>query len=102
MAQGEPKEIKAVALLPNLKIEILHERSPDGDAERLSINLLAYPSFEAFGRYVEAAGHFLFWPWFMPAAWPFGGVLGGPHRNPLPGTAATALETPRNDVQRDG
>lgn len=99
MTQGEPKETKAVALLPNLKIEILHARSPEGDAERLSINLMAYPSFEAFGRYLEAAGPFLFWPWFIPAAWPLGGVLGGAYtRTALKGTAAKALESPGTDA----
>jgi len=28
---------------------------PDGDAEQISINLQAAPSFEAFGRYLEAS-----------------------------------------------
>jgi hypothetical protein len=30
-------------------IEIAHRRSPQGDAEQISINLQAVPSFEAFG-----------------------------------------------------
>jgi hypothetical protein len=103
MAQGELKETKAVALLPNLKIEILHARSAEDDAERLSINLLAYPSFEAFGRYLEAANPFLFWPWLMPAAWPLSVILGGAYRKAVPGAAAKALESPQKDAaEQDG
>jgi hypothetical protein len=37
--------------LPGLDIEIIHRRSPSGDAEQISINLQAVPSFEAFGRF---------------------------------------------------
>jgi hypothetical protein len=61
MPQGDIEETKAVALLPNLKIEITHGRLPAGDAERLTISVSAVPSFEAFGRYLEAANPFLFW-----------------------------------------
>jgi hypothetical protein len=42
----------ASAHLPGLDIEIVHRRSPDGDAEQISINLQGVPSFEAFGRYL--------------------------------------------------
>ena len=52
---------KAFARLPGLDIEIVHHRSPGGDAERISINLQAVPSFEAFGRFLEAANPFAFW-----------------------------------------
>src|SRR5262249_53073609 len=69
MPQADFEEAKAVALLPRLKIEVLHSRSPAGDAEQLSINLLALPSFEAFGRYLEAANPFLFWMRFAETAW---------------------------------
>jgi hypothetical protein len=46
---------RATARLPGLDIEIVHRRLPSGDAEQLSINLQAVPSFEAFGRFLEAA-----------------------------------------------
>jgi len=64
---------RAVAHLPGLDIEIEHRRSPNADAELISIHLQAMPSFEAFGRYLEAANPFGFWaraaqlswqPWF--------------------------------------
>jgi hypothetical protein len=45
---------RATARLPGLDIEIVHRRSPGGDVEQFSINLQAVPSFEAFGRFVEA------------------------------------------------
>ena len=57
---------KATAHLPNLDIEILHRRSPSGDREQISIVLQAVPSFEAFGRFIEAANPFAFW---AQAAW---------------------------------
>ena len=41
-------------------IEVVHRRSPDGDSEQISINLQAVPSFEAFGRFLEA-NPFAFW-----------------------------------------
>ena len=51
----------ASAHLPGLDIEIVHRRLPDGDAEQILINLQAAPSFEAFGRYLEAINPFVFW-----------------------------------------
>ena len=60
---------KATAHLPGLVIEITHRRSPDGDAELISINMQAVPSFEAFGRYVEAANPFAFWARAAQLAW---------------------------------
>jgi hypothetical protein len=104
MPQGDYEETKAVALLPKLKIEILHSRSPAGDAEQLSINVLAVPSFEAFGRYLQAANPFLFWmrvaetawaPWLgaFPALPPLS-VLGG-----LPPSAQIAA--PSGSSERD-
>lgn len=51
----------ATAHLPGLSIEIVHRRPPDGDREEISINLQAVPSFEAFGRFLEAANPFVFW-----------------------------------------
>jgi hypothetical protein len=60
---------KATAHLPGLEIEITHRRSPDGDAEQISINMQAVPSFEAFGRYVEATNPFAFWAQAVQLAW---------------------------------
>jgi len=63
---------KATAHLPNLDIEILHRRSPSGDREQISIVLQAVPSFEAFGRFIEAANPFAFWAqaaWLAWAPW---------------------------------
>jgi hypothetical protein len=51
----------ATAHLPGLTIEIVHRRPPGGDREEISINLQAVPSFEAFGRFLEATNPFVFW-----------------------------------------
>jgi hypothetical protein len=60
---------RATAHLPGLEIEIIHRRSPEGDAEQISINMQAVPSFEAFGRYIEAANPFAFWAQAAQLAW---------------------------------
>jgi hypothetical protein len=60
---------RATARMPGLDIEIVHRRSPTGDAEQISINLQAVPSFEAFGRFVESANPFTFWAQAMQMAW---------------------------------
>jgi hypothetical protein len=59
----------ATASLPGLDIEIVHRRSPGGDAEQISINLQAVPSFEAFGRFVDSANPFAFWVQAAQMAW---------------------------------
>ncbi len=58
---GKPEATRATAHLPGLEIEIVHRVSPDRDAEQISINLQAVPSFEAFGRWLEAVNPFAFW-----------------------------------------
>jgi hypothetical protein len=58
----------ATARLPGLEIEIVHRRLP-GDAEQISINLQAMPSFEAFGRFLETANPFAFWAQAAQTAW---------------------------------
>jgi hypothetical protein len=60
---------RATAHLPGLEIEIVHRRPPTADAEQISINLLAVPSFEAFGRFLETANPFAFWAQAMQMAW---------------------------------
>lgn len=66
---GDIVETQATARLPALNIEITHRRSPSGDAEHISINLQATPSFEEFGRFLEAANPFLFWARVARMAW---------------------------------
>jgi len=77
----------ASAHLPGLDITIVHQRSASGNAEQISINLQAVPSFEAVGRFLEGANPFAFWmqatqlvwaPWFEAAR-----MIG----LPLPGSA---------------
>jgi hypothetical protein len=54
---------------PLVDIEIVHRRSPGGDAEQISINLQAVPSFEAFGRFLDSANPFEFWAQAVQMAW---------------------------------
>jgi hypothetical protein len=74
--QPSENATRATAHLPGLNIEIVHRRLPNADAEQISIHLQAMPSFEAFGRFLEAANPFAFWvraaqlawePWLGPA-----------------------------------
>jgi hypothetical protein len=60
---------RATARLPGLDIEIMHRRAVEGHAEQISINLRAVPSFEAFGRALEAANPFAFWAQAAQLAW---------------------------------
>ena len=54
-------DLTATARLPGLDIEVVHRRAPGGDREEISIKLQAVPSFEAFGRFLDAANPFVFW-----------------------------------------
>src|SRR5262249_44161107 len=60
---------RATARLPGLDIEIMHRRAVEGDAEQISINLKAAPSFEAFGRTLELTNPFAFWAQAAQLAW---------------------------------
>jgi hypothetical protein len=60
---------RATAHLPGLDIEIVRRRAANGDAEQISINLRAAPSFEAFGRALETANPFAFWVQSAQFAW---------------------------------
>jgi hypothetical protein len=60
---------KAIAHLPGLDIEIVHRSLPERDAEQISINLTATPSFEAFDAFLEATNPFMFWMKAMELAW---------------------------------
>jgi hypothetical protein len=61
--------VRATAHLPNIDIEIVHRRAPDGDAEQIFINMQATPSFETFGRVLEAANPFAFWAQASRLVW---------------------------------
>jgi hypothetical protein len=60
---------RATARLPGLDIEIMHSRAVEGDAEQISINLRAAPSFAAFGRALELGDPFAFWAQAAQLAW---------------------------------
>jgi hypothetical protein len=66
---AEAGTTRATAHLPGLDIEIMHWRAVEGHAEQISINLKAVPSFEAFGRALEAANPFAFWAQAAQLAW---------------------------------
>jgi hypothetical protein len=57
MEAVETDTTPATARVPGLDIEIVHRRAVEGDAEEISINFRAAPSFEAFGRALEVAKH---------------------------------------------
>ncbi len=65
----EDNTTRTTARLPGLDIEIIHRRSLNDEAEQLSINLQATPSFEAFGRYFETANPFALWAQAVQLAW---------------------------------
>ena len=52
----EDNTTRTTARLPGLDIEIIHRRSLNDEAEQISINLQAMPSFEAFGRFLARDG----------------------------------------------
>jgi len=60
---------RATARLPGLDIEIVHRRAVEDGAEQICINLRAVPSFEAFGRALEAANPFAFWAQVAQLTW---------------------------------
>jgi hypothetical protein len=65
----EDNTTRATARLPGLDIEIIHRRSLNDQAEQLTINLQAMPSFEAFGRFLETANPFALWAQAVQMAW---------------------------------
>jgi hypothetical protein len=94
--QSEIGATKASARLPGLNIEIVHRQSPDGDREQISISLQAVPSFEAFGRFLEAANPFAFWVQAGQLAWlPW---LEAARAAMLPFSSAPALPTARSNA----
>ncbi len=69
MAESDYNETRATARLPHLDIEVLHRRPWQGNEEQILISLRAVPSFEAFGRLMEASNPLLFWTQMMQTAW---------------------------------
>lgn len=69
MPDNPAAETRAVASLPNLDIEIHHRRLQDGEGEQILISLQAKPSFEAFGRFLDASIPLNFWMGMMQVAW---------------------------------
>ena len=65
----EDNTTRATARLPGLDIEIIHRRSLNAEAEQISINLHAMPSFEAFGRFLETSNPFALWAQAIQMAW---------------------------------
>jgi hypothetical protein len=91
---GNDDTTRATASLPGLEIEIVHRRPRDAQAEALSITLQAMPSFEAFGRYLEAANPLVFWAQAVQLAWlPWFGAtwLGASRALMLPWSATGAV-----------
>ena len=69
MEKSPYDETRATARLPNLDVEIVHRRPWEGNEEHLMVTLRAVPSFEAFGRLLEASNPLLVWARMMEAAW---------------------------------
>src|SRR5262245_58629462 len=61
---AETGTTRPAARLPGPDIEIMHRRDVHGDADQISS-----PSFEAFGRALEAANPFAFWAQATQLAW---------------------------------
>jgi hypothetical protein len=100
---------RATARLPGLDIEIVHRRSPDRDTEQLTINVLAMPSFEAFGKALEAANPFVFWAeanrliwsaWLEAASAMMPGVLAPRLPEPMSKPRSRALPPVSQDPRR--
>ena len=67
MVESAYDETRATARLPNLDIEVVHRRPWEGNEECLVVTLRAVPSFEAFGRLLEASNPLLVWTRMMDA-----------------------------------
>lgn len=98
--QIEDDTTRATARLPGLDIEIIHRRSPNADAEQISINLQAVPSFEAFGRFLEAANPLVFWAKAAQMVWlPWLGATGMLAAPREPAQQQPALNSPEAQGQ---
>ena len=88
----ELETTRATAQFPGLSVEIAHWRTPGGDSEQISIMLQAVPSFEAFGRFFEAANPLALWAHAMQFA--FIPWLGVARLMALPATIAATAAKP--------
>lgn len=61
-----PEEMRAMARLPGLDIEITHSPPGPGEGERLSVTLQATP---LLGGRIETAGPLAIWMLMVQAAW---------------------------------
>jgi hypothetical protein len=87
---------QAIAYLPGLEIEITHRRAAEGEAEHISINLKAVPSFEAFGRAFGAANPFALWMRSVELVWlPW---IEASRAMALPWTQAPSLAPPDSEA----
>jgi hypothetical protein len=62
-------DLTATTRLPGVDIQVVHRRSTSGDREELSISLQAVPSFDVFGRFLEAANPFVIWAEASKLTW---------------------------------
>jgi hypothetical protein len=62
----ELDETRITGRLPSVDIEITHSRTDT--AERVTVSLVAAPSFEAFAQVVESGNPFLAWAQMNPFA----------------------------------
>ena len=69
MPDGQPDEMRAVARLPGIDIDILRRRSEGIDAEEMLIRVRATPSFDAALGVFKAGNPFLMWSRMVQAAW---------------------------------
>jgi hypothetical protein len=86
-------DLTATTRLPGLDIEVVHRRASGGDREEISITLQAVPSFEAFGRFLEAANPFVFWAEATRLTW-----LEAARALMLPSSAARTLPKSGSNV----
>jgi hypothetical protein len=89
---------RATAHLPGLDIEITHRRAAEGDAEHISINLKAVPSFDEFARTFGfgAANPFALWMRSVELIWlPW---IEASRAMALPWTQAPSLAPPDSEA----
>jgi hypothetical protein len=67
--RDDGQSISATASLPGLEIDLWHRRLPAEAGEELTIRLRATPSFEAWGRAMEAYDPIALWAGMVRLAW---------------------------------
>jgi hypothetical protein len=86
MPPAPSDEIRAIARLPGLDIEIVHRRPQGESGETIGIMLHAMPSFDALSRTLFPPNPLLLWAELAQAAWAtwFGAFLPPPPRRREP------------------